>query len=391
VAGRKLKVVVVGGGIGGLTAAIVLRRANCDVELFERAPEIRPIGAGISLWPNGARIMHHLGIGPELEPLAPQLRSLRYLAPDGEVLRDISLDPMVEQSRQRPLPLARTDLQRVLFEHAGDAQLQLERDCVAVHQDGQSATATFADGGEASGDLLVGADGIHSIVRAHVAGEPAPATYAGNVNWNGLIDNPGDELGCGDSLDIGVGDNRRYGMMPVGGEQAYFFFDAPVPNEPVGPDGWRAELAALYEGWHHPVSTLIERFETERAVRQPIFEVAPLASSVRGRVALLGDAGHGTTPTIGQGASQAMEDSIVLARCLQEHDGDVEAALPRYHELRHERVQEVATVSRSRSNLMMGVDREVTRRWYEELRAPAREENGDVVDPMTRIAATGPL
>jgi FAD-dependent urate hydroxylase len=388
---RGLKVVIVGGGIGGLTAGLALRGAGFEIELYERAPEIRPIGAGISLWPNGARIMHHFGVGPALEEVAPTLRRLRYLSADGELLRDISLDPMVELSRQRPLPLARTDLQRVLFERLGPEQVHLEHECVDVRQDADGATALFADGSEASGDLVVGADGMNSAVRAHLLGRPDPPEYVGNVNWNGLIDDPDDELDCADSLTIAVGDGRRVGLMPVSEKRVYFFFDAPVPVDPVEPDGWRAELASLYAGWGPPARTLIERFEPERMVRQPIFEVAHLDRFVRGRVLLLGDAGHGTTPTIGQGASQAMEDSVVLTSCLVDADRGVEDALERYQALRRDRVREVALVSRKRTDLMMGKDPEVTQRWYDELRGSPADDDGDVVDPMTRIAASGPL
>ncbi|MEA2403120.1 MAG: FAD-dependent urate hydroxylase [Thermoleophilaceae bacterium] len=386
-----LKVVIVGGGIGGLTAALALRDAGFEFELFERAPEIRPIGAGISLWPNGARIMHHFGVGPDLEPLSPEMRWLRYRSPDGQLLRDIPLDRMVELSRQRPLPLARTDLQRVLFDHVGPEHVRLERDCVDVRQDADSATAIFADGSEASGDLVVGADGINSVVRAHLLGRPDPPEYAGNVNWNGLIDDPDDELDSADGMTIAVGDSRRVGLMPVNDKQVYFFFDAPVPVDPVEPDGWRAELASLYAGWGPPARTLIERFDPARMVRQPIFEVAHLDRFVRGRVLLLGDAAHGTTPTIGQGASQAMEDSVVLTRCLVEAERGIDDALERYQDLRRDRVHEVAVVSRNRTDLMMGKDPEVTQRWYDELRGDPADDDGDVVDPMTRIAASGPL
>jgi FAD-dependent urate hydroxylase len=383
-----LKIVVVGGGIGGLTAGIALTRAGYDVELYERAPEIRPIGAGISLWPNGVKVLHWLGLGRDLAQTAPTLRTLRYLAADGRLLTEIPLEPLTAAAGQRPYPLARTDIQLLLYERLGRHRVTLGAECVAVEESADGVTAVFGDGRRATGDVLVGADGVRSVVRDHVLGRHAPPLYAGNVTWNGLVARDRD-LDPGDVFTIVVGDGKRWGMMPVGRDRVYFFFDAPLPaGEIVQRGQWRAELRAHFEGWSGATQTVIDRVDEDAMARQPIHDLEPLEHFVRGRIALLGDAAHAATPTLGQGAAQAMEDGEVLSRCLLTTDLGVEDALARYERQRRDRAHAVARVARARTDLMMGKDRAATDAWYAQLE---RSGDGDVVDDMVRLVAAGPF
>jgi FAD-dependent urate hydroxylase len=385
----ELKIVVVGGGIGGLTAGLALTRAGCDVELYERAPEITPIGAGISLWPNGVKVMKWLGLGEVLGALAPPLRTLRYLAPDGAPMSDISLDSLTDAAGQRPYPIARTDIQLTLLQQLGSECVTLDATCVGAEQDDDGVTVRFADGREARADVLVAADGVRSALREQVVGEPWPPRYAGNVNWNGLVE-AREEIGPLDAFTLVVGEGKRCGFMPVSGGRFYFFFDAAMPaDRVVERGGWRAELQALFGSWGDPARTLIERLDEERMVRQPIHDLDPLPRFVRGRIALLGDAAHAATPMLGQGAAQAMEDGEVLTRCLLTTDRGIAHALERYQAQRTERAHAIARASRERTQLMIATDPAATEAWYEELRRP--DSGADVVDAMTRIVVSGPF
>lgn len=385
---RGLKIVVVGGGIGGLTAGLALTRAGYAVELYERAPEITPIGAGISLWPNGVKVMKWLGLGEALGRLAPPLRHLRYLEPDGALMSDISLAPLEDAAGQRPYPIARTDIQLALLEHLGPEHVTLDATCVGADQDDDGVTVRFAGGRTARADVLIAADGVRSALRDAVVGTAWPPRYAGNVNWNGLIAADA-ALGPLDTFTLVVGGGKRCGFMPVSDGRFYFFFDAAMaPDHVVERGGWRAELQTLFAGWGDPARTLIERLDEATMVRQPICDLDPLPSFTRGRIALLGDAAHAATPMLGQGAAQAMEDAEVLTRCLVTTDRGVAHALERYESQRAERAHAIARASRSRTELMIATDPAATEAWYQTLR---RGDTGDVVDAMTRIVVAGPF
>jgi FAD-dependent urate hydroxylase len=386
---RELKVAIVGGGIGGLTAGLALARAGHDVALYERAPEITPIGAGISLWPNGVKVMQSLGAGEQLERLAPAMTRMRYVAPDGEQLSDIPLAPLVEAAGQRAYPIARTDIQLTLLEHLGDERVTLDATCVGAEQDAGGVTIRFAGEREARADVLVAADGVRSILREQVVGEPWPPRYAGNVNWNGLVE-ADESIGPLDAFTLIVGEGKRCGFMPVSAGRFYFFFDAAMPaGSVVERGGWRAELEQRFGGWGPNVRALLERLDEARMVRQPICDLEPLPRFVRGRIALLGDAAHAATPMLGQGAAQAMEDAVVLTRCLATADAGIEDALERYQSQRAERAHAIARASRERTELMIATDPAATEAWYEQLRRP--DSGSDVVEAMTRIVVGGPM
>lgn len=385
---RNLRIVVLGGGIGGLTAAAFLGRAGYDVTLYERAPEITPIGAGISLWPNGVKVMHWLGVGDELSALAPPMRTLRYVSPRGQELKVISLTELERAAGQRVYPIARTDLQFALLRRLDPEQVILGATCVSAEQTADEVRLHFDDGCTVKADLLVAADGVRSVVRELVTGRAWPPRYAGNVNWNGLIEF-GDDLGPRDAFTLIVGDGRRCGFMPVSGGRAYFFFDAAVVNNAAVERGeWRSELEEQFAGWEGPARSLIRRFDESRMVRQPMCDLDPLPRLVAGRVALLGDAAHAATPMLGQGAAMAMEDAEILTRCLVTTDAPVPQVLERYQAQRIARVHDIGRQSRARTRLMIAADPAATSAWYEQLR---QANDNDVVAAIAEIVLTGPF
>ena len=156
-----LRVIVVGAGMGGLTAALALRHAGFQFEVYDRVRELTPAGAGISLWPNGVKVLNRLGLGSALASIGGSMDHICYRAKAGEVLTHFSLEPLVQAVGQRPYPVARTDLQALLLGAVGASSVHLDATCVGVEQDEAGATALFADGRRATGDLVVGADGTH--------------------------------------------------------------------------------------------------------------------------------------------------------------------------------------------------------------------------------------
>ncbi|MBD1876904.1 FAD-dependent urate hydroxylase HpxO [Nodosilinea sp. FACHB-131] len=382
-----LKVVIIGAGIGGLTTGIAMRQAGYQVEIYDRAQELRPAGAGISLWSNGVKVLNRLGLGEKLAAIGGEMNAMEYRSHTDESLSYIDLRPLFEQVGQRPYPVARTDLQTMLLEAFGREDVHLGMLCTGVEQDEHSVTVIFENGERISGDLVVGADGIHSAVRAHVVGQ-IDRRYARYVNWNGLV-KAEPEL-CDPNLWVlYVGDSKRASMMPVGGDRFYFFFGAPMAEgTQVEPAYRQDELAKIFQGWPKPVQKLIQALDPEQTNRLEIGDIDPLEHLVKGRIALLGDSAHATTPTLGQGGCQAIEDAEVLTRYLHTTNIGVADALKRYEAARKDRTAELVLKARKRTSLIYGYVPEATEQWYSDLKQEPPEA---VIDALAKVILAGPM
>lgn len=385
---NRLKVVIIGAGIGGLTAGIAMRQIGYEVEIYDRVRELRPVGAGISLWSNGVKVVNRLGLGDRIAKIGGVMNRMEYRSQQGEMLNDISLRSLIDAVGQRPYPVARRDLQQMLLD-AFPGQVKLNCKCVGIEENGQSVTALFEDGYRATGDLLIAADGIRSVLRQHVLQAQVEPRYGGYVNWNGLVPINGD-LATEDTWAIYVGDHKRVSMMPVGDGRFYYFFDVPLPVEEAAnaPDDIRAELAGYFTGWAQPVQTLIERLDPAATNRLLIHDLGPIDRMVRGRVALLGDSAHATCPDLGQGGCQAMEDSLVLTNYLMTTNLGVEDALRRYEAERLERTAGIVLKARKRADQIHGKDPALTQQWYQQLREESPE---DVTGAIAKTILGGPL
>lgn len=382
-----LKVVIIGAGIGGLTAAIALSQSGHTVEVYERAQELRPRGAGISLWSNGVKVLNRFGMGKDIAEIGGQMDFMQYLSTSGEVLNHVNLHPLVEEVGQRPYPVARADLQAMLLKKF-PGTVNLGYRCLSVEEHGEQVTAQFENGHKATGDLLIAADGVRSNLRQYVLDREVHPTYRDYVNWNGLV--AADEaLTPANTWTIYVGNHQRASMMPVGGDRLYFFFDVPLPlGTSAPPELIRSELAEHFKGWAEPVQTLIERINPEQTNRLEISDVGPVDRMVRGRVALLGDAAHATCPDLGQGGCQALEDVYMLNHFLLTTNISVEDALKRYEAAREDRTRSIVKKARNRAEVIHGKDPEVTAQWYDQLR---QESPSDVTDAIAKTILTGPL
>ena len=364
-----MEITIIGAGMGGLTTGIALKKFGHKVTIYEQAEKILPVGAAISLWSNGVKCLNYLGLTEQVAKLGGQMDQLAYIdGLTGDTMTQFSLLPLIEEVGQRPYPVARADLQNMLMDAFGREDIQLGKKMVELQEQEDGVLVKFADGTEIKTDLLIGADGTHSITRTYVLGEQVSRRYAGYVNWNGLVE-ISEKLTPADQWTTFVGQGKRVSLMPVADGKFYFFFDVPLQ---VGLENNRAEYKTLlkqyFEGWCAPVQHLIDALDERKTNRVEIHDIEPFAQFYKGRVVIVGDAAHSTTPDIGQGGCQAMEDAIYLARSLQINTLGLEDALKRYQNKRNERANELVLRARKRCDVTHMKDEAVTKEWYEELR-----------------------
>ncbi|WP_172328323.1 FAD-dependent urate hydroxylase HpxO [Mangrovicoccus sp. HB161399] len=384
-----MKVIIVGAGIGGLSAGIALRRIGWDVAIYDRVTEVKPVGAAISVWSNGVKCLNYLGLRDEVAAIGGRMDGMAYVdGLAGEVMTQFSFAPLVEEVGQRPYPVSRAELQMMLMRVFGPETLHLGRKVTAVEQQGDTVTATFEDGSTDTADMLIGADGAHSVVRTHVLGRRAERRYAGYVNWNGLV--PVDAaLAPDDQWTVFLGEGKRVSLMPIAGERFYFFFDTPGESgQTIAREDFKATLKAQFAGWAEPVQALIDRIDPMATNRVEIHDIDPFHTWVKGRIALLGDSAHNTTPDIGQGGCMALEDAVVLAIALQTNTLGIEDALMRYQGRRTERAADLVLRARKRCDVTHAKDPAATQEWYDGLR---REDGTNIMRGIISNIAGNPL
>ncbi|MBP2171334.1 FAD-dependent urate hydroxylase [Erwinia toletana] len=384
-----MKAIVIGGGIGGICAALALKRFGIETAVYEAVKQIKPVGAAISIWPNGVKCLNYLGMKEPLRALGGPMHYMAYNEyQQGQTLTRFSMDPLIESVGERPYPVARAELQAMLLDNYGRDAVQFGKRVTAVEQSASGVTAFFDDGSEAHGDLLIAADGTHSVVRQHVLGYPTERRYAGYVNWNGLVEID-ESIAPANQWTTFVGEGKRVSLMPVSGNRFYFFFDVPLPpGLAEDRSTLRADLQRYFRGWAPQVQQLIASINPETTNRIEIHDIEPFMPLVKGRVALLGDAAHSTTPDIGQGGCAAMEDAVVLATVLQTHSLGIEDALLRYQDKRAVRVKDLVLKARKRCDVTHGKEMAVTEQWYKEL----EQETGErILAGMCETILGGPL
>ena len=349
---RRPKVAIVGGGIGGLTAALAMFRKSIDVEVYERASEIGEIGAGVSLSPNAIKTLDALGIEDDVRKIGFESEGQVVCRWDtGEVLSKVHRKGIYEKEYGAPyLSMHRADLVGVLGRNVPEKCLHLRKQCTSAEAIDGMAVARFSDGTEVEADLVVGADGIHSAVRRDVFGPQAPR-FTGVVCWRGLV--PYNRFAAGlltTDLHLYVGPKKHlvYYMVRCG---ELINFVAHVETDDWTGESWteecdRSEVLEAFAGWHEPLLQILGA--SEHYYKWALYDRDPLDNWSKGCVTLLGDSVHAMPPFIGQGACMAIEDGYVLAASLDRSPDDIRRALEVYERLRVPRANGAVLKARER-------------------------------------------
>ena len=354
---RSERVTIVGGGIGGMTAAVALAQAGFPVTLLEAAPAFGEIGAGVTLSPNAMKGLDHIGVCEDVASagVEPTRQRIQHWQ-DGRTLVPMERASARAKYGAPYVTIHRADLHAILVEAARAAGVDLRTNAAAVRVEGTGVV--LHDGSTISGDVVIGADGLKSIVRQRF--EPVQAHFTGHVAWRGLAPVAGPLVDVTAYPGVHIGPGRMVTRYPVrGGTLLNMVFFAR--QDGWTDDGWTipadpAELAATYAGWCDEVQAMIAA-----ACAGPLFKWAinarkPLGDWViDGRIALLGDAAHAMTPFLGHGAACAIEDAVVLSRALAAST-TLEEGLRRYVAARYERACFIQAESNANADRMQGDD-----------------------------------
>ncbi|WP_186763793.1 FAD-dependent monooxygenase [Planomicrobium sp. CPCC 101079] len=338
-----MEIVIIGGGIGGLCAAAALQKQGISVQVFDANPEFLPVGAGIGIGSNAMHALADLGIGEEVFRKGYVLQSLVFQNKNGKLLKSIDFLALSEKSGQKNITIHRAHLHRTFIDTLIPGTLHYRKKCISVEQDSERVTAFFADGTHIEADLLIAADGIHSPIRQKILPKSKPR-YAGYTCWRGISDNLGkvEEFTSRELWST----KGRFGVAPMKDGKIYWFacVNSPARN-PLHQNLAPQEVAKLFSHFLESISHIIRTTLPKNMLHHDIMDIKPLARFVYGKVVLLGDAAHATTPNMGQGAGQAIEDAICLANGFEQF-ADVEQILRFYEEKRVARTAKVIRLSR---------------------------------------------
>jgi 2-polyprenyl-6-methoxyphenol hydroxylase-like FAD-dependent oxidoreductase len=341
------RVMIVGAGIGGLAAAVALERAGRDVVVFEQMDELKEWGAGFTMNSNAVSAVREIGLDKAVEEQGAELRRFVHHTSTGKVLTEWPTVRIAEAVGAPIIGIGRPHVQRILADALGDTEIRFGHQCVGVEQTEDGVTARFANGAEESGSVLVGADGSRSTVRPIY--DQTERVYSGYTTW----------LAYADFTDFPEATHGQWygrklilGAHPIGGGKTYWYVGWTAPPGGQDTDAKQTVLDLLGD-WADPLPALLQATDPRNIARSDIYYLPRRESWGQGRVTLLGDAAHAMVPALGQGACQAIEDGVILARYLGSAD-DEAGALRAYEHERIERTWPMVKRARFLGRVMQG-------------------------------------
>ncbi|MDF2718016.1 MAG: hypothetical protein K0R28_4941 [Paenibacillus sp.] len=338
------KFIVVGGGIAGLCTAIALRNKGFDVDVFEGASRLKESGAGLGVGANAFQAIKRLGLGDKLLGKGKVLQAARIVNEKGALIAKTDSVKVSSLFGTDNITIHRADLLHILAESLPNECIWTNKKCVSVtRHSGGGVTVGFQDGSAVTGDGLIAADGIRSAIRQQLMPEATPR-YAGYTCWRSVV--AGVPRGYeATAFTETWGSKGRFGIVPLQDDRVYWFACINAVARDPKFAGFRKDgLIRHFEGYHSPIRELLEATDDDALLHNDIYDLKPLNRFAFGSVVLVGDAAHATTPNLGQGAGQAMEDAVFLAECLANHS-TVEEAYARFERLRLARTRKIVNTS----------------------------------------------
>ncbi|NKE06597.1 2-polyprenyl-6-methoxyphenol hydroxylase [Bacillus selenatarsenatis] len=344
---------MIGAGIGGLSAAIALQQIGQRVKVYERASELKEMGAGIILSANAIKALEKLGVADQVREAGSPVKKAEIRTPDGQLLVNMPVLKQAERYGTYSYLIYRPDLQRILYEKLALDTVILGKKFSRLEQHQENITSMFEDGEIVYSKFLIGADGVHSRVRQNILGD-SPMRYSGFTALRGISRFEDDrfpvELGGGFEA---WGNGKRFGFSHLGKGRVFWFAAINTPQGKLLAAQNKKQVALEhFKSWWGPITNVIDSTDEEDILVHEIYDRKPIKKWHKGRVTLLGDAAHPMLPNLGQGGAQAMEDALMLTRYLKRFPQDVEQALNKYEQKRIPRVTKIVHGSRMMARMM---------------------------------------
>ncbi len=316
------KFAIVGGGIGGLTLAIAMQRKGMEVKVFEAAPQFKPLGAGIALAANAMKALEDIGIASEVIQAGRKIKRMYVKDDRGKVISFTDAIQLTEQyGVVNNFTIHRADLHEVLTKLLKVDTLVFGKACVDFEQNQNGVVIKFSDGSTSAADYLVACDGIHSPIRKKLLPLSSPR-YAGYTCWRAVVDELPEGFNSDETTET-WGPGRRFGVVPLSNNRVYWFATLNAPaNDATYRNFSVKDLEEVFKDFHFPIPAILARTKNEQLIWSDIIDLKPITQFAFGRVVLLGDAAHATTPNMGQGACMAIEDAATLANGLVKYPAE---------------------------------------------------------------------
>jgi 2-polyprenyl-6-methoxyphenol hydroxylase-like FAD-dependent oxidoreductase len=309
---KNKKIIIIGGGIGGLMTAIALNEKGISSTVFERN-SFNEAGAGLGLWANATRILHHYGILAPLLPSSSVLNEMRLSTSSGKLLKTIRVKKLEDRFQFPSIVALRRELQKQLLNALPPDQVHFGQRCLEVSAQKDKVIVKMENGPAQEADAVIFADGIHSFARKEIFGVE-PVEYSGKTSWRGIAHYEKDPFEPGTSYEL-FGKGKRAGIFPLPGKQAYWYVQVNMPEKEAKIQ-INTSVADHLEGWSEQVHFLVGHTPSDQLIHTPIYHAPVVRKLALNNMALLGDAAHPMTPDLGQGACQAIEDAEVIAACV---------------------------------------------------------------------------
>jgi 2-polyprenyl-6-methoxyphenol hydroxylase-like FAD-dependent oxidoreductase len=335
---------IVGGGIGGLTLGIALQRKGYNVSIFEGAPAIKPLGAGITLAGNAVKALVQIGIADQILQAGKILQALVIKDQKGTILTQTNAEELSEKFGViNSFSIHRGDLQNILLSQLTPGSLTAGKRLLDFNQTSSCITLYFEDGTTATTDYLIACDGVHSVARKKLIPQ-SQTRYSGYTCWRAVIDDVPANLKLNETSET-WGKGSRFGIVPLANKKLYWFACINAKkNDALLREFKVPDLLAYFGNYHSPVSEILKRTKNEQLIWGDIIDLKPIKKFSFGKIVLAGDAAHATTPNMGQGACMAIEDAAILSNCIEEYS-TVEEAFKKFEEKRIPRTTKIVNDS----------------------------------------------